>query len=291
MRYTTKGIATVVALLFFLSLAGPALAATEGTSTASVTATSYTPTIVQVVATAGVTEGTANPTPDGVTTVTVKVTCADRNGWEDLKQIDISLLYSGGTHTHESPVTTKTSAGDRDHQQAYFTKDFAMQYYDVPDKYTVQVKVTDNEGITSAYDTSFNFNYAAALGITVETATIEFGTLDYDKESTVQPINIHNSANTKITVNAKATDFLPIGQTTPPEGLNQIPAESLKGDKASPPTQPMKTDYAPLSDLTIPFGRDYGIGRPTTTYWQLTMPDDHNPLIGAYQSTISLQAA
>jgi len=269
----------VLAALVLLSLSAPVLAASTGTSSGQVTVTDYAPTIVSV-AFANVTAGTANPTPDGVTTVTATVTCSHLNGWQQLDHIVISLV---GPSTTKGPFTDNnpTQLGSNPNQ-ATFTQDFAMQYYDSPGTYTVHLTVYDKQGLNATDTSTYYFTYAQAVGVTVETSSISFGTLNYGAVSAQQTINVHNSANKNMTVNVKADNFAGT--------LNSIAMGQLNGSATSGGAgQAMTGTYTQLDSLIVPYGANYGIGHPTSTYWVLTMPGSSPPLSGTYTTTIYFQ--
>jgi hypothetical protein len=231
------------------------------------------------------------PTPDGNTPFTVRVTCSDQDGWQNLASVTVIVeLKIPPTPIYETETSTIPNPTGNPNQ-AYFDVVFnGPPYYTDPKPvYQLRATVTDRDGLTATM--VHDGHVEAILGITLDTPTpplMDFGTLTYGKSSDVKTATIHNSANMNIRVFVYGTDFMPLAG-----GINSIPIKQLKASVAqSTGWQDMSLSPGQqLDSLMIPFGQlAPGPQVPTLTYWMLVMPDGSTPLRGTYQSTITFQA-
>jgi hypothetical protein len=167
---------------------------------------------------------TVNPTPDGVSQFTVRVTVSDTDGNVDFAKVEASLhdRADNNIEINYAQATSGWSVVDANTVSLAFTLQF--NYFTPPSDYTITVTVTDIAGSTGTL-TSSAIRYTSAIGLTIDGPTsLNFGVLTYGSRSASQPSKIHNSANTIILVRGTATDW------TSSAGGSPVPASTLTAD-------------------------------------------------------------
>ena len=287
MNISSKIAATVVAVLCLLALSSvPALALSAGNINMSFNTASSAPQIVSI------TPATTSVvcTPDGVTWETMTVVCFDAGGWQQLGALQAQAKM--GT-TNAGPMDTFASSGTSidAKDSAYVCNGTFAYYWPHAANYTVQFTINDINGRTGT-GTSVALTYLPAAGITVETPSINFGTLNYSQTTPAYNASFHNSANTPISVGASGTQFV----TDVFQGSN-LPMSALWG-WSSTNTTPQQ--MSPIATLATSYagslnGGTGGQGTPPSfqgTAWYVVVPPASPTFvfIGNYTTTVVLTA-
>ena len=134
--------------------------------------------------------------------------------------------------------------------------------------------------------------YLPAAGITVETPSINFGTLNYSQTTPAYNASFHNSANTPISVGASGTQFVSdVLQASP------VSMSALWGSSTTNPSPQQMSPIATLatSNVGTVSGGTGGFGTPpasVTSSWYVVVPPASPSFvfIGNYTTTVVLTA-
>jgi len=286
MKISSKIAATVVAVVCLLALSSvPALALSNGNINMSFNTASSAPQIVTITPTAT----SMVCTPDGYTPILMTVTCFDAGGWQQLGALQAQVKI--GT-TNAGPVQTYTNAVAIDAKDAtYAINGSAPYWWPHGTNYTAQFTINDINGRTGT-GTSVPMTYLPAAGITVETPSINFGTLNYSQTTPAYNASFHNSANTPISVGASGTQFVSdVLQASP------VSMSALWGSSTTNPTPQQMSPIATLatSNVGTVSGGTGGFGTPpasVTSSWYVVVPPASPSFvfIGNYTATTVLTA-
>jgi len=286
MNISSKIAATVVAVLCLLALSSvPALALSAGNINMSFNTASSAPQIVTITPTAT----SMVCTPDGYTPILMTVTCFDAGGWQQLGALQAQVKI--GT-TNAGPVITYTNAVAIDAKDAtYAINGSAPYWWPHGTNYTAQFTINDINGRTGT-GTSVALTYLPAAGITVETPSINFGTLNYSQTTPAYNASFHNSANTPISVGASGTQFV--------SDVLQASPVSMSALWGSSTTNPTPQQMSPIATLATSYagslnGGTGGQGTPPSfqgTAWYVVVPPASPTFvfIGNYTTTVVLTA-
>ena len=174
-----------------------------------------------------------DPMVNGQATLQVNVVVTAPQGTADITGVQAMLTSADGSQTvalsgpDNAQSTTSSWSGDGI---------FAIPYWWASGPMSLTVTATTTEGLTGS--ATIAVQYTSALGVTVDTPSLDFGSLTYNQVSADQTATIHNSANTAITsVTGAATDWASDGTGS------VMPASALH---LSTPDTPMSN-----SDTTI----------------------------------------
>jgi hypothetical protein len=218
------------------------------------------------------------------------VVCFDAGGWQQLGALQAQAKM--GT-TNVGPLYTFASSGTSidAKDSAYVCNGTFAYYWPHAANYTVQFTINDINGRTGT-GTSVALTYLPAAGITVETPSINFGTLNYSQTTPAYNASFHNSANTPISVGASGTQFV----TDVFQGSN-LPMSALWG-WSSTNTTPQQ--MSPIATLATSYagslnGGTGGQGTPPSfqgTAWYVVVPPASPTFvfIGNYTTTVVLTA-
>jgi hypothetical protein len=286
MNISSKIAATVVAVVCLLALSSvPALALSNGNINMSFNTASSAPQIVTITPTAT----SMVCTPDGYTPILMTVTCFDAGGWQQLGALQAQVKI--GT-TNAGPVQTYTNAVAIDAKDAtYAINGSAPYWWPHGTNFTVAFTINDINGRTGT-GTSVALTYLPAAGITVETPSINFGTLNYSQTTPAYNASFHNSANTPISVGASGTQFVSdVLQASP------VSMSALWGSSTTNPTPQQMSPIATLatSNVGTVNGGTIGFGTPpasVTSSWYVVVPPASPSFvfIGNYTATTVLTA-
>ena len=159
--------------IFDFNLTLPSASSTDGPTVDSITITPDDDNI-----TSGV---QVNPNPGGAKTVTVTVVVSDPNGCGDISTVNITNIAPDPAHGDPSPVTLVNQSGTG--TTATYNGTFDMQFYDLPDEYTVTVTAKDTSG--SSDTNSSTFNYIGCTAMSLDSGTIAFESIDPGENNTV----------------------------------------------------------------------------------------------------------
>jgi hypothetical protein len=152
------------------------------------------------------------PNPGGAKTVTVTVVVSDPNGCGDISTVNITNIDPDPAHGDPSPVTLVNQSGSG--TTATYNGTFDMQFYDLPDEYTVTVTAKDTNG--SSGTNSSKFNYTSCTAMSLDSGTIAFGSIDPGENNTVagdKDMNttssptVRNTGNVVIDVNITGSNM------------------------------------------------------------------------------------
>ena len=287
MNISSKIAATVVAVLCLLALSSvPALALSAGNINMSFNTASSAPQIVSITPTAT----SVVCIPDGAATLSMTVVCFDAGGWQQLGALQAQAKM--GT-TNAGPMVTFASSGTSidAKDSAYVCNGTFAYYWPHAANYTVQFTINDINGRTGT-GTSVALTYLPAAGITVETPSINFGTLNYSQTTPAYNASFHNSANTPISVGASGTQFVSdVLQASP------VSMSALWGSSTTNPTPQQMSPIATLATSNVGTlnGGTIGFGTPpasVTSSWYVVVPPASPSFvfIGNYTATTVLTA-
>ena len=155
-----------------------------------------------------------NPYPGGAKTLTVSVVVSDPNGFGDISTVNITNIAPDPAHGDPSPVTLVYQSGSGSGTSATYNGTFDMQFYDQPVEYTVTVTAKDTGGL-SGTDSS-TFNYTSCTAMSLDAATIAFGSIDPGENNTVagdgdmgtnESPTVRNTGNVEIDVSITGEDM------------------------------------------------------------------------------------
>jgi hypothetical protein len=155
-----------------------------------------------------------NPNPGGAKTVTVSAVVSDPNGYGDISTVNITDITPDPALGDPSPVTLEYQSGSGSGTTATYNGTFDMQFYDAPIEYTVTVTAKDTGGLSDA--DSSTFNYTSCTAMSLDAATIAFGSIDPGENNTVagdKDMNttgsptVRNTGNVEIDVNITGSDM------------------------------------------------------------------------------------
>ena len=135
-----------------------------------------------------------------------------------------------------------------------------------------------DSGNAASASVPVTINYGSALGLTVDTPSLAFGTFAYATSTADQSLTIHNSANTPLDVTGTAT------QWTSDAGGSNMPANALHATVNGADT--------PLSDTTAT-ALTTGMTASATIPMHVAVPalTDSFTMSGNYASTTTLTAS
>ena len=159
-----------------------------------------------------------NPIPGANKTVNISAVVSDSNGWEDINTV--AAVITGPGTVADSPVTLNLVSHDT--TTATFNGTFNMSFYYANGSYSVNVTATDMGGLAGSG--TENFTYKSCIGLSIDAAAINFGTVDPGENSSIpgdenyeegsmNGMTIRNIGNVEIDLNIEASDMAMSGSS------------------------------------------------------------------------------
>ena len=225
-RILNLGVCVIVIALLSAVLVVPVAATVVGPRINNSLET--TPLAPTVVFTAG-TDTSQVPSADSDATVHVQVTVTTPGGNADLSGVTAVIASADGQNTATATLTQTASS---DAKTTTWDGDLAVPYWWSAGDMQITVTATTVEQLTGTATQSCT--YASALGVTVDTPSLDFGAVTYGTTTGDQVATVHNNANTPISsITGTAYDWVSDGTGS------TIPASALH---LSTPDTPMGTD-------------------------------------------------
>lgn len=142
-------------------------------------------------------------TPDGYTNAPLTVDVSHQGGYNHISAVVVELYDGNGVFRQTPSMGTPTYP---DANTNHYASNFEFDYsWPAMNSYYAKVIVT-----ADSVPTTFRFDgiiYLPAIGLTVETASVAFGTLPWGSASAPRSAAYHNSANTVIKLTDAAPDW------------------------------------------------------------------------------------
>jgi len=159
-----------------------------------------------------------DPNPGDNVTVNISAVVSDSNGWEDINTV--AAVITGPGTVADSPVTLNLVSHDT--TTATFNGTFNMSFYYANGSYSVNVTATDMGGLAGSG--TENFTYKSCIGLSIDAAAINFGTVDPGENSSIpgdenyeegsmNGMTIRNIGNVEIDLNIEASDMAMSGSS------------------------------------------------------------------------------
>lgn len=220
------------------------------------------------------------PTPGANTTVDVRITVRDANGWDDVASVSITVWTPLGA-IHRNPIAG-SFVSNNGLNEATFTAQFDMTFFDAPttpaSAYRVDAGAKDAGGRTSSIVGQV-FSYEPLVAVTVGTLSLDFGSLLPGNKTAPAQMLVHNVGNVPLDVQTSGIDLT--------SDASVIPVGSLSfGMNPSPNATRTALSTAPA--LVADFNLMPGPDASEALYWVLTVPSSSTTYLpaGFYQGHI-----
>lgn len=229
---------------------------------------------------------TVNPTAGGTTTVPVTITVSDSNGFQDIASVTVAVYKPDGSTVHIA-ASSATSNGDGSGVAETYSHSFAMQYHDDAavdnDTYKVRATATDAKGAVSAVSESV-FTYTELVAMSVDAASLDFGSMDPGTRSDVTSLAVSNKGNTMIDLDTSGTDLSDGNGHAMDVGRIKYDLIGSNMGNESALTSAAHTNTG--------FDLGYGPAMSKSTWWQLDVPSGEEQYLpaGSYSGTVTLSA-
>ena len=229
----------------------------------------------------GTTGTQINPVPGSTKSVLLSLTASDPNGHNDLVSTTVSVTAPDGSPlTPSSAFSLVSGTGAR----GVFEVNFDLPYYWAPGGgYLLSATVTDAAGATgSSSGAPAEFSVAEAIGLSLNTSTIDFGVTDPGQTSSAASVVGENKGNVTIDVVLSGTPLV--------FGSNSIAIEKVDSASDSAFTSP--TALSGTGQTLTDYNLAPGLGSTRQVYFQLRTPSGEEQYLpaGTYVGTINVVA-
>lgn len=227
-----------------------------------------------------------NPTPNSTKSVSVEIQTRDVNGFNDIDSVSVVVYKPDGLTVHVASGSATFSSGTG--ANGDWTYSFNMNYYDTAaigtSTYKVVATATDaSAGTGDNSATPAEFNFTEYIALSLNTALIDFGSLDVGSTSAPVEVVGTNAGNITMDISVSGTTLV----NTDPAKTDSIAITQIDYDLVNTFTNNLS--LSTTSQTVSNYDLAPGVSATKPIYFQLNVPGILQT--GIYEGSIDILGA